>query len=207
MSEYENRKCIIGKRIKDERERKGWGKKEFLKQIFMAESSTKTLSAWEKGERIPDLDSLDRMAKVFQCDIGYLLGDYDTRRHENADIHREIGLAEETIFTLRGFKQLHITNVAKTVDFLIADKKFKNHLHRSILDLLYFFLSYSPDACTSKIALSDGSILDSLGAIPVGLEAIRLDGRIIENAILMELEQALLSLKKTVHIRKEDTNG
>ena len=46
-------------------------KKELLVKIYMSESSHKTLSSWENGKSLPDLNSLARMADLFGCDIGY----------------------------------------------------------------------------------------------------------------------------------------
>lgn len=209
MGEYEDRKCIIGGRIKDEREGKGWGKKEFLKKIFMAESSTKTLSAWEKGERIPDLDTLVIMSKVFQCDIGYLLGDYDTRRQKNAEICETTGLSESSVEFLRLVKDMGFTSEAKIIDLLLRDaqKMDESHHYRSIINLLTFFFEYQNEGYPSKQVFSNGAIVDYDGNGFISSDAIAINSRIIENAVLMELEQALLSLKKTAHIRKEDTNG
>lgn len=201
MNEYENRKCIIGKRIRDEREGKGWGKKEFLKQIFMAESSTKTLSAWEKGERIPDLDSLARMAEVFQCDIGYLLGDYDTRRHKNADICETTGLSESSVEFLRRKKEWESTTEAKVIDLLLADarKRDEEHDYRPITSLLKFFFKYRDGAGQRKQVFSNGMVVDyNRGDGFIASNAIALDGRIVENAVLMEIEGALKSLKQSI---------
>lgn len=216
MNEYENRKELIGTRIKTERERKGLSKKELLKEIYMAESSIKTLSAWENGSRIPDLNSLARMAEIFQCDVGYLLGDYDTKRQQNADICQTIGLSEESVNFLRNMKQWGITSEAKIIDLLLwdAQKRNKSHHYRSITDLLAFFFKYQDKGHPSKQVFSNGAIVDydsdgfisSNGDRFISSNAIAINSRIIENAVLMELEQALISLKKTISIKEED-NG
>ncbi len=62
-------------------------------KIYLSASSHKSLRSWEKGERLPDLDSLARMAEAFQCDIGYLLGDYDERTRNAADIAHKMGIS------------------------------------------------------------------------------------------------------------------
>lgn len=85
MIDYESRKVETGKRIKYEREKAGLSKKELLVKIYMSESSHKTLSSWENGKSLPDLNSLARMADLFGCDIGYLLCDYDERTRDIAD--------------------------------------------------------------------------------------------------------------------------
>lgn len=101
MLSYEKRAALIGQRISAERLAHKMGKKEFLRNLFMSESSDKTLRAWESGERIPDLTSLARMAEIFQCDIGYLLCDYDERHRDTADIKKATGLSEFAIERLK----------------------------------------------------------------------------------------------------------
>ena len=91
---YTDRKRCIGNRIKKERESLGLSRGELLTKIYKSESSHKTLAAWEKGERLPDLDSLALMADLFDCDMGYLLGDYEERHYIAADICGKTKLSE-----------------------------------------------------------------------------------------------------------------
>lgn len=63
----------------------------------MSESSHKTLSSWENGKSLPDLNSLARMADLFGCDIGYLLCDYDERTRDIADASQITGLSPGAI--------------------------------------------------------------------------------------------------------------
>ena len=97
MIDYESRKVETGKRIKYEREKAGLSKKELLVKIYMSESSHKTLSSWENGKSLPDLNSLARMADLFGCDIGYLLCDYDDRTRDIADASHITGLSPGAI--------------------------------------------------------------------------------------------------------------
>lgn len=90
---YMDRAKKIGKRIRDERKKQGWTQNDLLLKIYLSASSHKSLRSWEKGERLPDLDSLARMAEAFQCDIGYLLGDYDERTRNAADIAHKMGIS------------------------------------------------------------------------------------------------------------------
>ena len=98
---YEDRKKIIGERIKAEREKKGLSKPDLLKKICMSENSHKSVTAWEKGEILPSLDNLSQMAELFNCDIGYLLGDYDERTRDLADVCQVTGLSGESAATLQ----------------------------------------------------------------------------------------------------------
>lgn len=101
MISYENKAKAIGERIKKEREKINLGKKEFLERIYLSGASYKTLTAWEEGERLPDLTSLVRMAELFDCDVGFLLCDYDTHKRDTADIQELTGLSEDSIELLK----------------------------------------------------------------------------------------------------------
>lgn len=118
MTNYNDRLKIVAERIKEEREHNKWSKVDLLAKIYMAESSHKTITAWENGTRMPDLASLARMAEVFHCDIGYLLGDYDERTRVSADIVKETGLsakAVEKILKMPSFLKITLS------DFICAE--------------------------------------------------------------------------------------
>lgn len=113
MINYNDRLKIVGERIKKERKRNNWSKVDLLTKIYMAASSHKTITAWENGTRMPDLASLARMAEVFCCDIGYLLGDYNERTRVSADIVKETGLsakAVEKLLKMPSFLKITLSN-------------------------------------------------------------------------------------------------
>ena len=61
----------------------------------------KTIASWEKGNPIPPLDTLLKMCEIFDCELGYLLCEHDTKTRAAADIQSEIGLSESSINILR----------------------------------------------------------------------------------------------------------
>lgn len=144
MIDYESRKVEMGKRIKYEREKAGLSKKELLVKIYMSESSHKTISSWENGKSLPDLNSLARMADLFGCDIGYLLCDYDERTRDIADASKVTGLSPGAIEQLIkdddrivGFISFLIEsnrivpvgfNALRCVDSLLEIKHYKNEV-------------------------------------------------------------------------------
>lgn len=127
MFKYEKRRSIIGERIKKERKKLGLSKQELLLRIYKSEKSHKTLSAWEKGERIPDLDSLVRMAEVFNCDVGYLLGDYPEHNRTTSDICAETGLSEEAVSHLL-LNTVYRPEYIELFNFLLANENFNKCL-------------------------------------------------------------------------------
>lgn len=103
----------IGKRIKKCR-------KEYRDDEFISKAPTQeqfaadrlfikrdTLSRYENGHAIPPIDTLLRMCELFNCELGYLLGEYDTKTRIAADIHAETGLSESSISVLREINSIN----------------------------------------------------------------------------------------------------
>ena len=178
---YTDRKRCIGNRIKKERESLGLSRGELLTKIYKSESSHKTLAAWEKGERLPDLDSLALMADLFDCDMGYLLGDYEERHYIAADICGKTKLSESAINNLLllaksesnddfwadtrnylSFLLEHSTdflvnpviNVSKYVDASLMIRHYKDE----VLPMLQYSPEYNQDIWTWSISEKDAEI-------------------------------------------------
>ena len=103
---YEQRKAQIGKRIKDERLKGAYGKKKLSQQELADTISAmlnsdpdckgigqNTVSNWEKGITLPPLSKLIALSNIFDCDIGYLLCDYDEPTRNLADVVEQTGLS------------------------------------------------------------------------------------------------------------------
>ena len=96
---------IIGQRIKQERERIGLSQQDLADRLagepYFATGVRQTISDWEKGKKkeIP-LHTLVCLCNIFDCDMGYLLGEYDCHTRPVTDIHAYTGLSEESIETL-----------------------------------------------------------------------------------------------------------
>lgn len=63
--------------------------------------SRQKIGRWEIGEPVKKLDELQALAKVFDCEIGYLLGEYPCKTKENTDICKETGLSETVVNLLK----------------------------------------------------------------------------------------------------------
>lgn len=143
----------IGERIKLERKRLGLTQKDFLLKIYMSETSTATLRRWEQGKDLPDLKTLVYMAELFDCDIGYLIADYNERRRISTDICLATGLSEIAVNSLMQFKDSPISCIAKRkngqmyflspqriISALLGSKQFKR-----FIDQLNNYLRFSGD--------------------------------------------------------------
>lgn len=62
---------IFIKRLKEMRKDKGLSMSELANKIGV---STNTISRWERGERIPNLEALVALAKFFKVSTDYLCG-------------------------------------------------------------------------------------------------------------------------------------
>ena len=88
----------LGKKIREERQHIGDSLESFSQKINIARQ---TLSRWENGEGVgPSVSDLLRMCEVFNCDFGYLVGEYDCRTRKATDICEQTGLSESAVFSL-----------------------------------------------------------------------------------------------------------
>lgn len=120
ISKYgKERKERIANRLRHERETKvytfdeGDRKGETLyglTQDDLAEiirSTRQTIGTWEKKggkNKIPNPDTIITLCDLYDCDYGYLICEYDSRKHEIADIQEQTGLSEQAIDVLRKSK-------------------------------------------------------------------------------------------------------
>ena len=95
LQEVENRKKIIGDRIRKERKALNLTQDEFKERIHI--SARQTIARWENGKALPTLEDFIIMCELFRCDIGYLLCEHDEKTRTATDIRKETGLSETAI--------------------------------------------------------------------------------------------------------------
>lgn len=79
-------------------------KKEKLSQMELANKlgiTRQSVSYYENGERLPDIQVLSDICSLLNCSPKYLLGFQDTMHDENADISARTGLNEESLDRIR----------------------------------------------------------------------------------------------------------
>ncbi len=97
----------VGKRIKEERKRLPKGERSQEKFSETIGISKPTLCRIEKGQDSECFfNALLRMCEIFDCEIGYLLCEYDTKKREYTDIIDYTGLSSYAIETLNRYKRL-----------------------------------------------------------------------------------------------------
>lgn len=100
----------IGKRIIKERKAAGFKSQdsfiEHLRTEYGYSLSRNTLSAIENGKTNHyDADLLFAMCEIFNCEMGYLLGEYECKTGRVTDIVKETGLTPDAVNTLRIWKE------------------------------------------------------------------------------------------------------
>lgn len=207
---YDQRKKLIGERIKLERRAAKKTQEILAEEITKMTGSEKdisqsTVASWESGKTIPPLSRLIAMSSIFGCDISFLLGDYPQRRRDAADVCVLTGLSENSATVLSNLNSWGLNDISKTLDILIFDNAHHNigtvsghaYRYRSVLDLLNFFFSYK-DSATKYEIFSNGTVVEQHTTDgTISTNAISLNSRVVENAVLMEIQQALINLKET----------
>lgn len=89
----------LGTRIKEQRKALGYNLEDLAPKIGI---SRQTLAKWENGQgNGPTVNDLLRMCELFDCDFGYLVGEYTCKKREATDIQAETGLSDRGINSLR----------------------------------------------------------------------------------------------------------
>ena len=115
ISLYKDRKAKIGHRIRTERKKINLSQEELAGRIsdLISDGQSEqkdvigqpSISQWEKGLVMPPVDKLACMAYIFDCDVGYLLCDYDM------SIKDLTLVAEQTGLTYNAAKELRTINM------------------------------------------------------------------------------------------------
>ncbi len=111
----------IGRRISIERKARGFKNLDnFAEEISV---SRQTLSKWEKGDEKthPLLDDLFKMCNLFNCELGYLLCEYDCKTRAATDIQAITGLSEAAILQLNAWHESEESPHPITADIKILD--------------------------------------------------------------------------------------
>lgn len=94
----------IGKTIREEREKRKWTQDHLGKKLGCV---GKQISNYEKGKLVPPIDSLLKLCEIFDCELGFLLGepDYTERTKFNTFFSDISGLSSEILPVLSNLTQ------------------------------------------------------------------------------------------------------
>lgn len=111
----------IGERIQSERITADLSKVELAKEVGC---SRQLIAKWEKGDGTLFLNEMLAMCNLFDCELGYLLCEYDCKTRTATDIHEETGLSEDAVnklheWTNPPFNQENLTFLSRAhINFL-----------------------------------------------------------------------------------------
>ena len=136
----------LGMKIRSERKANGYSLDD-LREI--TNISRQTLAKWERGEGTgPTVDDLLSMCKAFQCDFGYLVGEYSCKTRQATDIQKETGLSETAVNSLIKLGKMEsrfISDMLENVDsFAKISKKYCEYI-----DTMYAFCSKTKTGLTT----------------------------------------------------------
>lgn len=180
----------IGKRIRSERKAAGFkSAASFGDKLNIGRSQVEQI---EQGKRLPELETLVRMAEIFNCEIGYLLCEtgYECKTRIKTDIQKETGLSERAVERLLDLQKATIHNKAflMLINAMLEDDTFAG----TAANALYALLSV-PDSAFVKVSflLENKDTVSSLWSNNVG-DIRRLYAADLQNIIFKFIEQQFL---------------
>lgn len=124
----------VGKRIRHLRNEKKWSQENLSEK---ANYARQTVGKWENGDLTLSLNDAINLCNLLDCDIGYLMGEYDTKKHVVADVCTVSGLSVKAVEKLVSSKSSqglfpHDNAFIDTTNLLI--EKFVDNMDISILE-------------------------------------------------------------------------
>ena len=145
---------LIGERIRKCRTDLKMSQNELAKRI---NRGRRAIVSWENGteKKCPPIEALMEMCKVFDCEIGYLVGEYDCKTHALTDVHEKTGLSEAAIFELFNHNNRLKRAESEIYASSISPEVYPQYLkyiaeHRTFLNFIDFFI-FSTDYITYGI--------------------------------------------------------
>lgn len=156
------------------------------------------------------------LAKYYNVSVDYLLGlsDEPTTDTNMAAVCKYTGLSEKSVWALHYLKTVGYTTKADDIGHIInillentwsAYNLKSNCTHRTILSSLGLFFEIESKGNPAVTINQEGEICPDSGNLLFSPTQIKLNDRIIENALLMEISQALVELKETM--KEGENNG
>ena len=135
---------IIGEKVAAERKKHKWSQTELIEELaeIGVHISRNKLSEFEHGTYSDvSLSFLSGLCKLFDCDMGYLLGEkgYENKNRQTTDIVRATGLTEDAVNELQDFENINrYPEFYSFISLLIADKSIK----KTVNEILDQFCAY-----------------------------------------------------------------
>lgn len=130
--------------LKKARKQKGLTQERFARSIGF---STATVRNWEQGRAVPEATTLENLCDFYDCDLDYLFGRIDCKKHDVQFICDYTGLDEEAVKALHDNVAADAKNKGRVLSLIIKNRRFM-----SLLSALQRFLE-----SLYHLALNDGT--------------------------------------------------
>lgn len=114
----------IGNRIREVRNEKGLTQAKICEELRVGRN---TVSEWENDKSKPQLEDLLGLCNLFNCELGYLLCEYDTPFKAHTDVAQQTQLSKKSVENIMDLKDKHkklFGNGKNTLDVLLSDNAF-----------------------------------------------------------------------------------
>ena len=92
--------------LKRARKDNGYTQKSFAEKFKI---SIDTVKNWEQGRNVPEIKTLEKLCNFFDCDLDYLFGNIECKKHDTQFIKDKTGLSEKAIEELHYLALLNST--------------------------------------------------------------------------------------------------
>lgn len=99
-------------RLEELRKAKGISQETLAKELNMTQQR---ISAYEKGKREPDIETIKQLAKYFNCTTDYLLGKSDIRNPEEL---KNIQFANAGGLDTKGLDEDDLVELQRQIDYI-----------------------------------------------------------------------------------------
>lgn len=159
-----------GKRLKEARKSFGYSLEKVAELCGIQQYQT--VSSWENGNSTPSIEKLLKLADLYSCEIGYLVGEYNCKRRTIDSVQKITGLSEKAVEKLERdnfYQKDRVAAINQIVEFNDGD----------IITLISKYLNHNYS-----------------GSIKAG--DIEINGNTVADTLLLEISSELRALRKKV---------
>ncbi len=218
---------LIGDRIRAERKKRGWNQDDLIEKLSQTKMRVKigrnSISKIESPSKHDlscfRLDLLIALSELFDCEIGYLLGEYDCTTGRNTDVKEETGLNESSIGTLKAICKYWDGDLINVVNYILQNtyafidflRNLSLYMHNEYTTPLF----YDPQTgkfvdCSYHTATGDGitfgkqEIIDNKGTL--GWRVKGVSTNILESHAILQLLNIIYEWKKNYNLKEGAKN-
>jgi len=182
---------LIGKRIKKERDNLSLTQEGLSEKLG---TSRQLISRWEKAVSPPILEDLLKLSEIFNCELGYILCEYDCKTKEVTEINTVTGLSENAISVLSYMKTTSIAESVSSLNKILESEKFYDlirtiHLHA---------LNFNHD----KINLNQGNISQVADVLGCTQNEVK---KYLESTSKSTIESDIMGIVKSINLGYNDS--